>query len=318
MKIEQHIAQLLYRHQCVTIPGFGAFLTEIQSAQFNEVSCTFYPPKKSIIFNALLKNNDGLLANHIALQEKIDYETAIDKIKESVDSWKLHLENNLPIMLHNIGIFSSNSEGNIIFEAFNQVNYLTESFGLSSFISPAIKREILLQQQTEETSENETEETPISIAPQTRSIPHYMRYAAILVAGLSAIGFISNHQYEQQIAENTRLVQTEVQKEVQTKIQEATFYISNPLPNVTLTVKNKNVKKPYHIMAGSFRDEANAKRICKKLIQEGYEAKKLNQTKFGLYPVIYGSYDNYAEAQKVLNKINKSENPEAWLLIKDL
>ena len=28
MNIEHYISQLLYRHQCVIMPGFGAFLTE--------------------------------------------------------------------------------------------------------------------------------------------------------------------------------------------------------------------------------------------------------------------------------------------------
>jgi len=36
MKIEQYISRLLYRYQCVTVPGFGAFLTEIQPAQLHE------------------------------------------------------------------------------------------------------------------------------------------------------------------------------------------------------------------------------------------------------------------------------------------
>src|SRR2546428_13643386 len=98
MKIEHYIAQLLYRHQCVTVPGFGAFLTEIQSAQFNEASNTFYPPKKLISFNSYLKHNDGLLANHISLSEKIEYEVAIQKITEEVEIWKNSLENYQPIL----------------------------------------------------------------------------------------------------------------------------------------------------------------------------------------------------------------------------
>ena len=38
MNLEYHISQLLYRYQCVTIPGFGAFLTDYQSAQWHEPS----------------------------------------------------------------------------------------------------------------------------------------------------------------------------------------------------------------------------------------------------------------------------------------
>jgi 2',3'-cyclic-nucleotide 2'-phosphodiesterase (5'-nucleotidase family) len=71
MKIEQYISQLLFRYQCVTVPGFGAFLTEFQSAQLDENSHSFYPPKKMVSFNPFIKNNDGLLANHLAQAEKI-------------------------------------------------------------------------------------------------------------------------------------------------------------------------------------------------------------------------------------------------------
>ncbi|WP_459640758.1 HU domain-containing protein [Flavobacterium sp. CGRL2] len=50
MKIEVYISQLLYRYQCVTVPGFGAFLTEIHSAQLNESTNSFFPPKKNHFF----------------------------------------------------------------------------------------------------------------------------------------------------------------------------------------------------------------------------------------------------------------------------
>ncbi|MFN7331701.1 MAG: SPOR domain-containing protein, partial [Flavobacterium sp.] len=89
MKIEPYIAQLLYRYQCVTVPGLGAFLTETQSAQWHGAAQTFFPPKKVISFNAYLKNNDGLLANHIAQTEKIPYEVAVNGIEHAVQEWKM-------------------------------------------------------------------------------------------------------------------------------------------------------------------------------------------------------------------------------------
>jgi hypothetical protein len=46
MNIEPYIAQLLYRYQCVTVPGFG--VTEIQSAQWVEAN-SFFPPKNDFL-----------------------------------------------------------------------------------------------------------------------------------------------------------------------------------------------------------------------------------------------------------------------------
>ncbi|MBU2061164.1 MAG: SPOR domain-containing protein, partial [Bacteroidetes bacterium] len=88
MNIDSYISQLLYRYQCVTVPGLGAFLTETQSAQWIESTNSFFPPKKMISFNTNLKNNDGLLANHIASSEKISYNYAVNAIEYQVVKWK--------------------------------------------------------------------------------------------------------------------------------------------------------------------------------------------------------------------------------------
>ena len=142
MKMDQYISQLLYRYQCVTVPGFGAFLTEIQSAQLHQDSHSFYPPKKLISFNAYLKNNDGLLANHIAQAEKMSYEVAVTIIENQVAAWKSKLNDFGAITIKNIGDLSLNTERNLVFVPSDQVNYLTSSFGLTTYVSPAVKREV--------------------------------------------------------------------------------------------------------------------------------------------------------------------------------
>ena len=155
MKIENYIAQLLYRYQCVTVPGFGAFLTEIQSAQLVESAHSFFPPKKLISFNAYLKNNDGLLANHIAQTEKTSYEYAVSAIQYEVFNWKKTLQETGIFSIKNVGDFRLNADSNLIFTPSEQTNYLSSSFGLSPFVSPLVKRE-LFEQQLEALEESET------------------------------------------------------------------------------------------------------------------------------------------------------------------
>jgi len=52
MTIATYISDLLYRYECVILPGFGAFLSQKVSAEFNEKEQNFYPPKKQISFNS--------------------------------------------------------------------------------------------------------------------------------------------------------------------------------------------------------------------------------------------------------------------------
>ncbi|QSW91350.1 MULTISPECIES: SPOR domain-containing protein [Flavobacterium] len=321
MKIETYIAQLLYRYQCVTVPGFGAFLTEIQSAQLNESTNSFFPPKKLISFNSRLKNNDGLLANHVAQAEGISYGTAVNAIANEVTNWKKTLEENGVISLKNIGDIRLNYENNFIFTPNDQTNYLTSSFGLSPFVSPLVKKEIF-EKKIEQIAEKKP--VPLYENEETKSSGSFLKYAAILVLGLGITGSIGYPLYQNQIATQTLVVEGAVQKKVQNKIQEATFFIQNPLPAVNMAVdsaKTETVeekKMPYHIMAGAFRSEANARKAYNQLIKDGYQARMLGENKHGLFPVLYGSYATMSEAEKAQKEIQKGENPDAWILVENL
>ncbi|MGL2988502.1 SPOR domain-containing protein [Flavobacterium sp. RSSA_27] len=329
MKIEQYISQLLYRYQCVAVPGFGAFLTETQSAQLQESTTSFFPPKKMISFNANLKNNDGLLANHIALAEKTSYDYAVSAIQFEVFNWKKRLETQGVLSFKNIGTFRLNADANLVFTAEDSNNYLTSSFGLSPFVSPKVKRELfekaveaktlvvepVIQHSLTLASEEEEEATRSHRYP-------FLRYAAIFVLGLGITSSVGYSIYQKQIENETLLVETSVQKKVQNKIQEATFFIESPIPTVTLAVNTATKKEvsslKYHIMAGAYRSEENANKELRTLKKLGYEAKRIPENKSGLFPVIYGSFATFAEAQKAQKQIIEEHNPDAWILIQSL
>ncbi|WP_426062506.1 SPOR domain-containing protein [Flavobacterium sp. DSP2-3-1] len=315
MKIELYIAQLLYRYQCVTVPGFGAFLTEIQSAKLNESLNSFSPPKKMIAFNANLKNNDGLLASHIALAEKTSYDYAVSAIQYEVFNWKKALEENQLFSIKNVGDLRLNADKNIFFTPYDQTNYLTSSFGLAPFVSPLVKREIF----EKEVEAIEEKATITMVSEETKTPNPYLKYAAIFVLGLGIAGSVGYPMYQNQIASETILVETAVQKQVQNKIQQATFFIESPVPAVTLSLKSdKEMKMPYHIMAGVYREEKNANKTLRILTRLGYDAKRIAPNKNGFFPVLYGSYATFTEAEKAKKKINVKHNPEAWILIQSL
>lgn len=312
--IEKYISALLYRYQCVTVPGFGAFLAEASPAKLDNATHTFYPPKKLISFNANLKNNDGLLANHIALQEKISFEEATAALQRCANNWLVQLESGHSLELKNLGNIARNTEGSLVFTPDSPVNYLTDAFGLSSFTSPAVKRE-----EYKAIVEELEEEVPVIFTPERKRSYSYLKYAAIFAVALTIGGAGYKSYHDQQVQKETLLVQQEVQEEVQHRIQEATFFISSPIKAVELPVKEEIKVMPYHVVAGAFRSEDNAATAVAQLKAKGYDsARSLDKNKYGLYPVIYGSYTNAADAQNDMNAIRQSENREAWLLIKEL
>ncbi|MDG1245282.1 MAG: hypothetical protein P8N74_02135, partial [Polaribacter sp.] len=227
MTVEKYINDLLYRYDCVVVPNFGGFITNKIGAKVNSFSHTFHPPTKQITFNAHLKQNDGLVVNYIAAVENISFEKALVKISTTVTSWNESLKNGA-VVFENIGAIAFNEEKQLIFEPQKEHNFLTNSFGLSTVSSPAIKH-------------------PVHASTSKSVIPLFAKYAATAVVLLS-LGFIVRNGYQERQQEQMYASQKET---IDKKIQAATFVISNPLPTISLQV-TKESPKSFHVVAGSF------------------------------------------------------------------
>lgn len=311
MQLETYISDLLYRYNCVVVPDFGAFLTQRESAKVHNYTNAFYPPKKVLSFNEQINTNDGLLVSYIADQEKIPFETALKKIKKRVKSLKSYLIQGETISLENIGELTLNQEGKVQFEPSYHLNYLTDAFGLSQFMSPVVNREVL-----KEEVEVLEDVIPINFTPQRRKAKPYLRYAAVALLALTAGSFGVSQFYTNQIETHNQMAQEEANKQLEHKIQEATFVIDNPLPAITLSVAKQMSK--YHVVAGAFRVEENSVKKVNQLKALGYNARNIGLNKYGLHEVVYESFDNRSEALKALRSIRYNHNKAAWLLVKAL
>ncbi|HEY9113313.1 MAG TPA: SPOR domain-containing protein [Bacteroidales bacterium] len=142
MNIDRYIAELLFDHECVIVPGLGGFIINERHATIDRITHQFNPPFKKILFNQHIRFNDGLLVNHIASKEGLSFEVVRKQIDELVLQYFTKLENGEKIKFENIGILAFDKNKNISFDHDNSVNYNAESFGLGSFVSPPIKRKI--------------------------------------------------------------------------------------------------------------------------------------------------------------------------------
>lgn len=308
VNLANYISDLLYRYECVIVPDFGGFITNETSAKVNHFTHSFYPPSKKISFNSHLKHNDGLLANYIASVENCSFNVAVSKIQSVVNKWKSTLLVEA-VEISKIGTITLNKEGKLLFEPTISENYLTASFGLNSFSSPAVKR----LEYKEQVHQLETI-APIIPSEKRRKTPVLLKYAATaaLIFTLGSFGWntYNNNQYQEQL-----LAEQKQQNAVEQKIQQATFVIENPLPTITLTVA-KEVKN-YHVIAGAFRDPLNADKKVKQLLEQGYDAQILGVNKWNLTTVSYASYGDRLEALNGLRTIKKTVSSDAWLLVKE-
>ena len=308
MTIATYISDLLYRYECVIVPNFGGFVSNEISAKVNHFTHTFYAPSKQLTFNANLQNNDGLLANYIASSENISFSEALEYINKEVESWK-NILNNETLAIENIGTFTINANGNYIFEPANTVNYLTTSFGLNSYNSPAVKR-IEYQQKVKQLETI----APVLTKENNRKTPAFIKYAAS-AAILFALGTLGWNEYQKN-EYNNLVVEAELQQQqVEKTIQEATFVIANPLPAITLNVTKQTYN--YHVIAGAFREPINAEKKLNELVEKGYNAKILGVNKWNLTQVSYMSSNSKNDAINTLNQIKRTISKDAWLLVKE-
>ena len=222
MRLDQYISDLLYRYECVTVPNFGAFLTQRKGAQVHHTTNAFYPPTKVVSFNAQLSSNDGLLVKHIADVTGEEYESTLQKVLTKVSQWKQELENSAIVSLENVGDLSLNVEGNIQFEPSYHLNYLTSSFGLSSFVSSEISR--VITEVTEETipviQQEEPKIIPLAVTEERNRFHFPWKYAAAatIIFSVGIFGF-KEYQSQQQVVE-----QSKAQESINAYIQQATFF----------------------------------------------------------------------------------------------
>ena len=309
MAVANYIHDLLYRYECVILPGFGAFITQQHSARIHQSTQEFFPPKKTVSFNRQLVKNDGLLANYLMEAEKITYDAAIDQINLFVQDLEQVLQKNNAVNFENIGSFILTEGEKLQFEPAAEINFLKEAFGLSTFTKKAVSREVYKKQ-----AEELEEKAPIAFTPERRS-GRWMRYAAVGLVAIGLSGAAGLNIYSDQVNEHNIAEQQKAVSQLEDQIQQATFIIDNPLPAVTLKVSKQTGN--YHVVAGAFREAENAAKAVEELKAQGFKARQIGENRFGLHQVLYSSYESRREAINELYRV-KETNPGAWLLVEEL
>lgn len=242
--LSKYIHDLLYRYECVIIPDFGGILTKNVSARIDEETNTFHPPTKRLSYNSQLTENDGLLANHIATVDKVPYKTAINFIKFEVSEWINRLKTQ-DLFLDEIGVFTLNSEGNIVFEPDVNSNFATDSFGLEPIKVVAISRDSIKNKEVifDSISDLVTEgKIPIVAEEEKeRKVYPFFKYAAT-VAFLLAFGYVGLMLVNNRVLSNqVAALEGDEETQINKRIQEATFKINTKLPDVTVKVFHEDV-----------------------------------------------------------------------------
>lgn len=162
--VEQLIGDLLMQNNCVIVPSFGGFVAQQVSAKIDFDSGKIFPPRKSLLFNKQLINNDGLLINELAKKNNIDFDLASKEVNNKINGWNTTLSNGGRIELDRIGFLYNDAENNLCFEQDRFFNLLLESFGLGH-VHFLTEEDIQITEQNIRIEEKATVIVPITAEP---------------------------------------------------------------------------------------------------------------------------------------------------------
>lgn len=131
--LARHIELLLRNNDCVILPGFGGFIAHAVPAYYVSEEHLYYPPSRSISFNASLTMNDGLLVQSYMQSYQVDYAKATYMVDMALDKLLDTLDEKSTATLPHIGTLKQDIYGTIQFQPETAGIDSPSYFGLSSF-----------------------------------------------------------------------------------------------------------------------------------------------------------------------------------------
>ncbi len=235
--ISELIKELLLKHDCVIIPGFGAFIGNYFPARASRKDGLFEPPSRKITFNRYLTGNDGLLIGHVSAVTGKGYGEARDIVKKWSEELRSKIMTGNPVMIYRLGTFSLNYEGAIVFEPDLTVNYLLSSYGLSAYhrkpVSGFDVRKMAIEKR----------HTPAVSQPSMRSL---LTRAAVILPLLVALALVpfNDRIFRSNIEESNLNPLARAELEFNREQIDADRSVAEPEINITRGPAERAVKTP--------------------------------------------------------------------------
>lgn len=315
MNIKKYISELLYKHDSVVLPDFGAFICIVKNSEWEHGTQTLFPPKKIISFNDKIKNNDGLLAHYISNEKNISIQDAQQQLDDFVRELKNHIARNEIFTFPNVGTLQYTSDSRYVFKP-EEINYNEDSFGLLP-----TKGTVTFKVEHEQEIRHVEKFIPIanSHPKKTNKAWYYAAAVIIICCTVFAGQSIYNLYYKNKnnwneagiketvvssnsVANNIKEQKSNINPEAQQKAleNEAIEAVSSniveqletsTLENKTLTATETTIEqttnevfsKKNMIVFGSFYQYKHAKELCEKLLSEKNISSSVIRTADGKY-----------------------------------
>ncbi len=245
--ITRHIADLLFDHECVIVPGLGGFLKAYSPARIHHLTHEFHPPSGHVAFNAGLSGNDGQLANHIASVQKTNYHDALYEIKLWVDECYKSLKKGDNVVIEGIGDLFMNSSRKIEFIPSAEVNFNADSYGLPVFFAKAAGKDSFVLPEIQPSIHTHRR------SKFSRLVPETLKWAAVLAPFIAFVlwGSLNGNIIDNYVHNYTGMyswVRSTPGKTVPVKAISSKIAVKENLSSRSSSITSRNFSRPKYII----------------------------------------------------------------------
>jgi len=318
MDIGKIIAQLLYDHEAVTIPGFGGLTLRPQAAEADQLAGIIRPPSKIVSFNPNLKLNDGLLLARIQDIYNHSSEESEQVLQSFIEQLNTRLKNGETVKIEGIGQFFQSGEEVQFSTA--AINYDKSTYGL-----PEVKSTVIAIPKGEKLTFDSPEKEEVTAIPETETADRSksLRWVIPLIAVLTLATLIfmfkdeifgTQNSAKENIEDSTRVNESPIaalEEPQDTVVEEYTDKGGGQIDVEAATPPpNQQIKK---IVVGAFKDQANATKLARKIQLKGYIPFSENRNGKRYVGITY-AYESNSDFRRALANIKKQFNKDAWVM----
>ena len=343
MNIIPVIRDLLLRNQKAVIPGFGSFLVVQRPAQLNKVTQMLTPPALVIRFDRNQQTDDGRLSDYLVQKLKQEPKVAEEAIRDFVIQTEAQLTKIGSAELEGLGAIKKQKSGEISFVPADELLKRISLFELPNISIPGVPVDkaapsVMVSRDIPVVRRRSTWWIPVSlllIAISLLAIVKITGNLDELISDVKALVGIEKERVTEKLVfgnsteedgdtVSNDTLRTQISRKLDEQVaREKALAYEEPVtapriskesvrPNTIQTAK-VGISKPFHIIAGAFREPENAEKQKVALMQQGYSSSILPR-QGTYYMVSLGSFDTHEQATAAMKQLSTRIDLELWVL----
>ncbi len=320
-RLALHIEYLLLRHDCVVVPGCGAFINVYHSALEDSESGIMSPMTSEVRFNSALVHDDGLLAASYARRERVSFAEGREMVRASVSNLRDAMALDREVSIGRLGTLHMDSELNLSFVPASTPRRAAAAMGMTDVRIRNVNVKTVPQQPEIVKEENRTAAVARTFDTDRNYYIAVNKMFARMAASIMIIGAVAlavilpfgrGLQEDQasvipvkvisQAVSNAAASQEPIDYDVEVSSEEKTTEFMN--------------SPAWHLIVGTFRSHKDAEEYIRLNSDKGYTLSIVSSR--NLYRV---SARSTHEKAPLLTELSSSEFhaafPEAWIFNSD-